>query len=208
MPVPLSALEHYAYCPRQAGLILLEDGYADDASTTRGTIEHQRVHEPGVDQRGALRTLRALPVWSDPLGLVGVCDIVELHASGDVVPVEYKSGPFVVDGPANVQLAGQAMCLEERFDCRIATGVIYSGADRRRHPVPITAELRNRVRDTADRVRSVMTRSALPPAVADARCRRCSMNTACMPRLLADQRAYDTAATELFTPASAGEWND
>ena len=45
--VPLSALEHYEYCPQQAGLILLEDGYADDAATTRGTILHQRVHEPG-----------------------------------------------------------------------------------------------------------------------------------------------------------------
>ena len=26
--VPLSALEHHDYCPRQAGLILLEDGYS------------------------------------------------------------------------------------------------------------------------------------------------------------------------------------
>ena len=38
VPVSLSALEHYAYCPRQAGLILLEEGFADDASTVRGTM--------------------------------------------------------------------------------------------------------------------------------------------------------------------------
>jgi CRISPR-associated exonuclease Cas4 len=50
--VPLSALEHYAYCPRQAGLILLEDGYADDAATVRGALMHRRVHEPGDDLRG------------------------------------------------------------------------------------------------------------------------------------------------------------
>lgn len=49
--VPLSALEHYAYCPRQAGLILLEDGYADDANTVRGTLLHQRVHEPDEETR-------------------------------------------------------------------------------------------------------------------------------------------------------------
>lgn len=207
-PVPLSALEHYAYCPRQAGLILLEDAYADDAATTRGTLQHRRVHEPGADQRGGVRIMRALPVWSDRYGLVGVCDIVEVHASGDVVPVEYKSGPFVPDGPANVQLAGQVMCLEERFDCRITEGVIYSGGDRQRYTVPITNELRDRVIDMADHVRHVMTQMALPQAAADARCRRCSMNTACMPRLLADQRTFVQVTAELFTPAAAGEWDD
>lgn len=61
-PVTLSALEHYAYCPRQAGLILLEDGYVDDAATVRGTLLHHRVHEPGEDNRPGVRTLRSLPV--------------------------------------------------------------------------------------------------------------------------------------------------
>jgi CRISPR-associated exonuclease Cas4 len=51
--VPLSALEHFDYCPRQAGLILLEDGFTDDAATIRGTLLHQRVHEPGQDTRQA-----------------------------------------------------------------------------------------------------------------------------------------------------------
>jgi hypothetical protein len=107
IPVPLSALEHYAYCPRQAGLILLEDGYADDMNTVRGTLLHRRVHEPGSDSRPGVRTLRALPVWHDELGLVGVCDVVELDADGSVRPVEYKSGSYVAGGPADVQVGAQ-----------------------------------------------------------------------------------------------------
>src|ERR1051326_495103 len=80
--VPLSLLEPHAYCPRQAALIALEDAYSDDAATVRGTLLHQRVHEPGHETRPGLRILRALPVWNDQLGLTGVSDVVELHEDG------------------------------------------------------------------------------------------------------------------------------
>ncbi|MEU7413949.1 hypothetical protein AB0B40_32385 [Streptomyces sp. NPDC042638] len=38
VPGPLSALEHYSYCPRQCGLILLEDSFTNDAATVRGAV--------------------------------------------------------------------------------------------------------------------------------------------------------------------------
>src|SRR5690606_41079051 len=91
LQIPISSLEHYAYCPRQAALILLEDAYADDASTTRGNLLHQRVHEPGFESRNNVRTLRALPVWHDDLGLYGVCDIVEIHARSEEHTSELQS---------------------------------------------------------------------------------------------------------------------
>ena len=58
--VTLSALEHYAYCPRQAGLILLEDGYADDAATVRGTLLHL-----GAVLSEARRRDVAVVLWGD-----------------------------------------------------------------------------------------------------------------------------------------------
>ncbi|GAA3748258.1 CRISPR-associated protein Cas4 [Salinactinospora qingdaonensis] len=201
LPVTLSALEHYAYCGRQAGLILLEDGYTDDAATTRGTLMHQRVHEPGSETRGQIRTLRALPLFSDRLGLHGVGDVVEVHPNGRPVPVEHKSGAYIAGGPADVQVAGQAMCLEDMFDHQVPTGVIYSGADRRRHSVTIDDELRQRVLDLADAVRALTSGLHLPPPAADQRCRGCSMNAQCMPKLLAGQRAYTQATSRLFRPA-------
>ncbi|MFF4242736.1 CRISPR-associated protein Cas4 [Actinomadura geliboluensis] len=208
LPVPLSALEHYAYCPRQAGLILLEEGYEDDANTVRGTLLHQRVHEPDEETRPGIRTLRALPVWHQELGLNGVCDVVEILADDTVIPVEHKSGAYHPGGPADVQLVAQAMCLEERFKTTISTGYIYSAADRRRHPVPIDAEARARVIDVATAVRAVLHQTTLPAAAADKRCRGCSMNTLCMPRLLADQRRYQRALSERFTPLSESDWDD
>ncbi|SEN12006.1 CRISPR-associated protein Cas4 [Nonomuraea pusilla] len=206
--VTLSALEHHAYCPRQAGLILLEDGYADDAATIRGTLLHQRVHEPGHETRGAVRTLRALPVWHDGLALVGVCDVVEIHRDGRVIPVEHKSGSYTPGGPADVQVTGQAMCLEAMFGRPIPHGVIYSAADRRRHTVAVDAVARDRVLTLADEVRHTLATATLPGAAADRRCRRCSMHDMCMPRVLARKDAITRAASKLFTPQPEAAWDD
>jgi CRISPR-associated exonuclease Cas4 len=208
--VPLSALEHHEYCPRQAGLILLEDGYADDAATTRGNVLHQRVHEPGGEARAGVRTLRALPVWHDALGLTGVCDVVEILADGTVFPVEHKSGDYHPGGPADVQLAGQAICLEAMFSTVISEGAIFSSSDRRRHPVAIGPPLRARVEASALKVQAIMSQERLPAPAADKRCRRCSMNHTCLPKVLAGQRAYARATAALFTvPAETGAgWDD
>lgn len=208
VPVMLSALEHYAYCPRQAGLILLEDGYDDDAATIRGTLLHQRVHQEGIETRSDVRVLRALPVWHDQHGLTGICDVVELHADGRIIPVEHKSGPYLPGGPADLQLGGQAVCLEQMLGSPVREGAIFSSADRRRHPVAITPELRQHVLATAQEIREVITSLNLPGPAADKRCRRCSMLDACMPRLLADQNAYVRAQAAIFEPAPEGALHD
>jgi CRISPR-associated exonuclease Cas4 len=206
--VPLSALEHYEYCPRQAGLILLEDGYVDNADTVRGTLLHRHVHEPGGETRDGVRTLWALPVWHDDLGLTGICDAVEFHDDGRIVPIEHKSGNYVPGGPADVQLAGQAVCLEAMFGTRIVAGAIFSAAGRRRHQVQITPSLRDRVAAVAAEVRALLQQDCLPPPVADRRCQRCSMNHVCIPRVLAGRRGYARAELGLFNPAAEaqGPW--
>jgi len=208
--VPLSALEHHDYCPRQAGLILLEDGYSDDAATVRGTLLHNRVHEPGEEIRPGIRTLRALPVWNETLGLTGICDVVEIYDDGRVVPIEHKSGDYQPGGPADVQLAGQAMCLEEMFKTPISEGAIFSAADRRRHPVTIDAALRQRVISSMQNVQAIMLQERLPPPASDRRCRRCSINPTCMPKVIAGQRAFGRVAAALFiaTPDTGVYWDD
>ena len=91
-PVPLSALQHWAYCPRQCGLIHLEQAFDDNLHTLRGQAVHAQVDQPGVELRRGLRVERALPVWSDQLGLIGKADIVEFEPDGTPFPVEYKHG--------------------------------------------------------------------------------------------------------------------
>ncbi|MFD4224774.1 CRISPR-associated protein Cas4 [Streptomyces griseus] len=199
LQVSLSALEHYTYCPRQCGLILLEDSFTDDAATVRGTLLHQHVDTPGNRGRGAIRTVHALPVWHDGHGLTGICDTVELHADGTVLPVEHKSGRYHPAGPADVQVAAQAMCLEHMFKTPVAEAAVYSGTDRRRHTVLIDAALRTRVLQTTNAVRDLLNAArTLPPPVTDSRCRRCSMATDCMPELLAATGHYQQALNDLY----------
>jgi CRISPR-associated exonuclease Cas4 len=197
--IALSALEHYAYCARQAGLILLEDAFQDDASTVRGTLAHQRVDEPGHESRPGIRTLYALPVWNDALGLTGTCDVVEIEASGRITPVEHKSGRYAPGGPADIQVAGQVICLEEMFSTTIRHGYIWSGADRKRHRVAVDQTARDTVTRMTGTVRALITSGRLPGPAPASRCRRCSMSAACTPRLLDKPRRHAQAAAALYT---------
>ncbi|MGW0981366.1 CRISPR-associated protein Cas4 [Streptomyces xiamenensis] len=203
--MPLSALEHYAYCPRQSGLILLEDAFEDDAATVRGTLLHQRVDTPGKRGRGTVRTLHRLPVYHDGLGLYGYCDTVELHPRGRVLPIEHKSGRYLPGGPADLQTAAQALCLEAMFNTTITRAAVYSARDRRRHSITIDQNLRDHVAELTIRIRDMLTTSALPPAVADNRCKRCSMVNSCMPRVLTRGEHFQRVLDGLYQPGSPAE---
>lgn len=122
--VPLSALEHVAYCPRQAALIHV-DGYFDASTdTVRGDLAHAAVDRAGPNQdRHGQRIWHSLPVWNDKLGLHGVCDTVEFTEGGPM-PVEHKSGGYRPGGPADLQVAGQALCLREMFTAPVRIGVV------------------------------------------------------------------------------------
>ncbi|MDG4788676.1 type I-C CRISPR-associated endonuclease Cas1c [Micromonospora sp. WMMD1102] len=137
--VPLSALEHYAYCDRQTALIHVEGVWSESADTVRGDLSHRVVDLPGLTRRAGVTVVRSLPVASEEYGLRGICDVVEF-AGQVAAPVEYKVGKYRPDGPAELQLTGQALCLiEAGFE--VPVGYVYSVAERRRHAVSITPDL-------------------------------------------------------------------
>ena len=74
--IPLSALQHWQYCPRQCGLIHLEQVFDDNVHTLRGQAVHARADQPGVETAKGVRVERALPLWNDALGLIGKADVV------------------------------------------------------------------------------------------------------------------------------------
>ena len=90
--VLISAIEHYAYCPRQFGLIHLEQVYEENVFTLQGQALHERADEALTSCEEGKRVERALPLWSDRYGLLGKADVVEFYADGRVWPVEYKRG--------------------------------------------------------------------------------------------------------------------
>lgn len=204
-PIPLSALQHWCYCPRQCALIHVEQVFADNLHTLRGQAVHKQVDQPGVETRAGLRVERALPVWYDRLGLIGKADIVEFEADGTPYPVEYKHGSRSkaawIAACDDLQLAAQVLCLEEMTGKPVPAGALYYATSRRRREVRVTAELRERVAAATAAVRSLIEVGAVPPAVNDARCKNCSLMEICQPALrdtgvasLARARLFDADA--------------
>lgn len=193
-PLPLSALQHWAYCPRQCGLIHLEQAFDDNVHTLRGQAVHATVDQPGMEIRAGLRVERALPVWSDSLGLIGKADAVEFEPDGTPYPVEYKHGSRhkAADIAAcdDVQLASQAMCLEQMTGCTVNEGAIYYASSRRRRVVAITETLRAQVVGIAQAVRGMLASQTLPPPTSDVRrCKNCSLAERCQPDAVVRLRA-------------------
>jgi CRISPR-associated exonuclease Cas4 len=188
-PLPLSALQHWAYCPRQCGLIHLEQAFDDNLHTLRGQAVHRQVDDPGMELRRGLRVERALPIWSDTLGLIGKADVVEFEPDGTPYPVEYKHGSRnkAADIAAcdDVQLAAQALCLQEMTRRDVCEGALYYATSRRRRVVVIDEALRIQVAEVRDAVAAMLAAGVLPPPTTDTRrCKACSLRDRCQPEAL------------------------
>ena len=195
-PIMLSALQHWSYCSRQCALIHVEQAFDENVFTMRGNAAHERVDDPGFGTFEGVRSERALPVWSERLGLIGKCDVVEFHPDGRIYPVEYKHGKKREKIHDDLQLGAQAMCLEEMTGKTITHGAIYHHGSRRRREVAITQELRDKVEETVNAIRAMMDSGKLPPPANDARCKECSLKKICQPEVLAEiSKQHELVAT-------------
>jgi CRISPR-associated exonuclease Cas4 len=185
-PIAVSALQHWAYCPRQCALIHLEQSFDENVHTRRGQAVHAAVDQPGFEVRRGLRVERALPVFSDRLGLIGKADVVEFEADGTPYPIEYKHGSrnkaTAIAACDDLQLATQAVCLEEMTGRRVAEGALFYAKSKRRRVVAIDDGLRGRVTEAVTAVRAMLDARLLPAPTADKRrCAACSLRDRCQP---------------------------
>lgn len=196
-PIPVSALEHYSYCPRQCALIHVEQVWDENIYTMRGRDVHTRVDEKSSHEYGDVRYERALPIWSKRLNLVGKADLVEFHADMPY-PVEYKSGYYRNGSHESLQLCAQAMCLEEMFSMPVVKGAIYWHGSRERVEIQFTVAMRAAVETTAVAVEEMLDQQIMPPPVNDKRCKECSLKSSCIPTIVADRVRNRKAVHSLF----------
>jgi CRISPR-associated exonuclease Cas4 len=199
--VPISAIEHYSYCPRQYALIHVDQTFEENLFTMRGHRAHERVHAEEDSTVRGVPVRRGLSLWSDRLRLRGKADLVELRPEGPY-PVEYKVGRRL-GIHADLQLCAQALCLEEMLDTSVPKGALFYWTTRRRHEVVVDADLRRRTLDIVEAVRELLQGQRLPDAPNDARCPRCSLIDACLPGVVAEAHRLRGIQGELF---STREW--
>jgi CRISPR-associated exonuclease Cas4 len=194
--LPLSGIQHFAFCPRQWALIHIEGLWVDNILTVQGNLLHDKVDNPWFNElRKDMIISRSMPVLSKELGLQGIVDIVELTADKAGVPVpgksglwslrpiEYKRGKPKDDHCDAIQLCAQAMCLEEMLNTQIAVGDLFYGQIRRRTEVEFSERLRDEVCFAADTMHRYFDENYVPLALREKKCRACSLVDVCVPEL-------------------------
>lgn len=187
----LSGIQHYKFCPRQWALIHLEQQWNDNMLTAEGHILHTRVDDPTYRvKNGDTITLRGLHIASSALGLYGIADAVELIPSDgqayffthprypgkwQLFPVEYKHGRQKPDERDEVQLAAEAMCMEEMFHVNIPKGAFFYFETRTREYVDIDEDLRQETMRCAEAMHELFRKGLTPPGRDDKSCTKCSL---------------------------------
>lgn len=197
--ISISALNHYAYCPRRCSLIHVEQTFEENLYTLRGRHLHERTDQPAESRwEEETRVERALPLWSKRLGLIGKADVVEFYGATPY-PVEYKSGPNRQFDNDDLQLCAQGLCLEEMTGQSVPRGAIYHYSSRKRREVEFTLKLRARVVEVTEAIRAMLKTKRLPPPVNDHRCTHCSLQESCMPAVIDEGRLASAVVCDLFT---------
>ncbi|WP_415718959.1 CRISPR-associated protein Cas4 [Maridesulfovibrio sp.] len=183
--LPVSALQHYLFCPRQCALIHAEKVWVENRFTVEGRIMHRRVDSEQRGRRAGADQDLSVPLKSERLRLYGIADVVEIVPGPDgrevPYPVEYKRGrPKILDWD-RVQLCAQALCLEEMLGVSVPEGAIFYGKPRRREVVDFDHKLRVLVKETAMELHKLIAEARIPAAVKDKKCRSCSLAGECMP---------------------------
>ena len=193
--IQLSALQHYAFCPRQCALIYIEQIWTENRLTVEGRILHERVHEEGSETRGDVRIERGVSLRSLQLGLIGKADVIEYHRQPDgtwqAFPVEYKRGKPKPDDSDKVQLCAQAMCLEEMLRLTVPAGALFYGKTRRRLDVVFDETLRRETTEAAQKTHDLIESGKTPKPVYSKRCESCSLMGECMPKTIQKKRSVE-----------------
>jgi len=191
-PIPISALQHFVFCPRQCAYIHIECAWEENYLTAQGNQLHERVHSDEFETRGLMRTERGVQVCSERLGITGKLDLLEIGSNPfSLTPVEYKRGKPKVSDCDRIQLCAQALCLEEMRDTQITRAALWYWQIRKREWIEISENLRMKTKRVILQTRDLLNSGLLPKAEYTAACKACSFIDRCKPKL------KDTSARHL-----------
>jgi len=203
--LPLSGLQHLAFCERRWALIHLERQWEENLFTAEGKILHEKAHSAEIESRPDVLVRRTLPLRSFRLGISGQADIVEFFPCEEAeqgipmprrkglwrpYPVEYKRTRDQHGSSAyRLQLCAQALCLEEMLQVPVPAGAVFDGKAKRREVVIFDQPLREEVEHLAALMHEILLSGKTPRAVYAKKCESCSMNPICLPKTVESANA-------------------
>jgi CRISPR-associated exonuclease Cas4 len=221
--LPLSGLQHLAFCERRWALIHLEQQWEENLFTVEGRLLHEKAHSAAIESRPGILVRRTLPLHSFRLGLSGQADIVEFLPVEDPeqgismarrrgfwkpYPVEYKRGRDKHGSSAyRIQLCAQALCLEEMLGIAVPWGAVFDGKTKRREEVRFDLPLLANVERLAARMHAIYADGKTPAAAYAKKCESCSMKPVCLPKVLehSGARGYLSRSVSLNLRQTAAE---
>lgn len=179
-PLPISLVAHTAFCPRRAWL----EASGERTRTSQveeGVRAHRRVDRPGASRPG---DVKARPVHSARLGVVGRCDTVRTDGDGIRI-IEHKATPVsgqpVIRPQHRVQLALQRLCLEEEGATVLSTAVHFTESGTTVDVILDNDDLTH-AESLVHRTRAICESTTAPEPLCDAaRCHFCSHQSVCLP---------------------------
>jgi CRISPR-associated exonuclease Cas4 len=203
--LPLSGLQHLAFCERRWALIHLERQWEENLFTAEGKLLHEKAHSAEIESRPDALVRRTLPLRSFRLGISGQADIVEFlpcDASEPGVPMPRRKGfwkPYPVEYKRTrdkhgsvayrTQLCAQALCLEEMLRVPVPSGAVFDGKAKRREVVVFDQNLRLEVEQFAALMHRILLSGETPRAVYAKKCEGCSMKEVCLPEAVESKSA-------------------
>jgi CRISPR-associated exonuclease Cas4 len=219
--LPLSGLQHMAFCERRWALINIESIWQENRFTAEGKVLHERAHSEEIESRPGILIRRSLRIHSLRLGLSGQSDIVEFHKmqegqSGIILddqkghwqpyPVEYKRSRDKAGNKAyRIQLCAQALCLEEMLQTEIPEGAVYDHSTRRRQVISFGPLLRQHVEDLAARMHLLNSTRTTPKADYEKKCDSCSLYEVCLPKTTGSASARRYLKRAITAVIAAGD---
>lgn len=188
--LPLSALQHFLYCPRQCALIHVDGLWAENVLTVEGEQLHALVDQGHGRARDGIRVAHGVNLRSLRLGVTGKADALEFAEGEPPHPVEYKRGKAKRIDADRVQLCAQGLCLEEMLGQPVPRGSLFYGLTRRRETVEFDDRLRTHTEQTIHDVRELIDSGRTPRMTYDRRlCDRCSLKDLCLARGTGPERS-------------------
>ncbi len=203
--IMISALQHYAFCPRQCALIHLEQVWSENYLTASGQALHSHVDANNHETRRDIHKATSVRLASGKYGICGITDMLEYHKQdsnkneyGEVnavklkglfdywrpFPVEYKHGKPKEHDADRIQLCAQALCLEEMLSVTIREGALFYAKTRRREDVVFDNDLREKTISIINSIRLMIENRITPAPEFDSKCNSCSLIAECKPSIV------------------------